>query len=142
MEVSQDLKISCKLKDIKKTITRKDFLRQFLSEMPATYNQDGTEQARPYSARSFTDLLYLTKSRFSRSSLNSIVRIVAQLNIEGVCDVVYCGQIKKFVVRGGKRSPGIPFVTNYSVKYHGDRIGEDGISYTQLMKIREEQNIK
>jgi|TARA_R110000822_G_scaffold152112_3_gene291282 hypothetical protein len=137
-----DLKIKVATKDVPLSGTRKEFLRQFLSNRPPTYFLNGREQASAKTHRSFSDLHALTKNRFQRTSLDAIIRIVAQLNIEGLCDVVWCGQVKKFVVRGGKSSPGIPFVTNYSVKYFEKTKGEDGITYEQLIQVRTAQNIK
>mgnify|MGYP003636082607 CR=1 FL=1 len=137
-----EIKIKCKEGDVPQTITRKEFLRSFLAKRPSTYFLNGREQASSKTHRSFTDLLAITKNRFPRTSLQAIIRIIAQINIEGGCDVIWCTQIKKFVVRGGYSNPGIPFVTKYSIKYFEDKVGEDGISFKTLMKIREEQNIK
>lgn len=137
-----ELKITCTTKDVPVTQTRKAFLREFLKTVPETYFLSDTIQCAKGKNRSFSDLLYLTKDRFPRTTLNAIVRIVAQLNIEGICDVVWCTQVKKFVVRGGKNNPGMPFVSSYSVKYFKETVGSDKISYQQLIKIREEENIK
>lgn len=136
-----ETKIKCRLDDIPKTKTRKEFLREFLRKTPATYDINDKEQCKSNAHRSFSDLLALTQDRFPKTSEKAIIRIVAQLNIEGLCDIVWCTQVNKFVVRGRKQQPGLPFMTNYSVNYFKDKIGVDGISYEHLIKIREEQKL-
>jgi len=137
-----ELKIKCKEEDVPSCRTRKEFLRTFLAKRPETYFLNGRIQCTAKTHRSFSDLLALTRNRFPRTSLKAIIRIVAQLNIEGACDIVWCKQVKKFVVRGGYSNVGIPFVTSFSANYYQKQTGVDGISYTQLMKVREEQDIK
>lgn len=134
-----NLKIKCKKEDVESTPTRKEFLRLFLTSAPKTYFLNGKEQCRLGAHRSFSDLLALTQDRFPKTSEKTIIRIVAQLNIEGLCDIVWCNQVKKFVVRGRKQKPGIPFMTAFSVKYFENNVGEDGISYKHLIKVREKE---
>tara|TARA_R110000822_G_scaffold302649_2_gene426960 strand:+ start:15343 stop:15927 length:585 start_codon:yes stop_codon:yes gene_type:complete len=136
-----NLKIKCKTVDIASTKTRKEFLRAFLATMPPTYFMNGREQCRAKAHRSFSDLLVLTQDRFPKTTEKSVVRIVAQLNIEGLCDIVWCTQVEKFVVRGRRNNPGIPFITNFSVKYFTQSTGVDGISYEHLMKVRDNELI-
>ena len=138
--------IQCKVKDIPITKTRKDFLREFLLKTPATYDSNLKKQCEPDCHRSFSDLHTLTKSRFKKTSLVAIIRIVAELNVERICDVVWCNQVKKFVVRARKgeeltpkENAKVPFVTVYSQDYHKNSVGTDGISFTQLMKTQKEQ---
>lgn len=139
LKIMPELHIKCKIDDIPSVTTRKEFLRLYLKTMPATYYLNNREQAQRHANRSFSDLLALTKNRFPRTSLKAIIRIVAQLNIEGLCDIVWCKQIEKFVVRGRRNNPGMPFVTAYSISYYENSIGVDGISYKQLIKVREEE---
>ena len=137
------VKIKCKVDDIPKTKTRKEFLRQFFTLRPATYYvENGRKQCNERTHRSFSDLLALTQDRFKVTSINAIIRIVAQLNIEGKCDIVWCTQVKKFVVRGGMNNPGLPFVTRYSVDYFKKEVGTDGIHLQQLIDIRAKEKVK
>lgn len=136
------VKFKCKVEDVPKTKTRKDFLREFFRTRPPSYYMNGKLQDKGKTHRSFSDLLILTQDRFKITSIQAIIRIVAQLNIEGKCDIVWCTQVNKFVVRGGMNNPGLPFITKYSQDYYKNKEGVDGISFNQLMVIREKENVK
>ena len=136
-----ELLIKCRVEDVPSCRTRKEFLRQFLTDVPETYFLNNRKQAKAHAHRSFSDLLALTRNRFPKTSLPAIIRIVAQLNLEGLCDIVWCTQINKFVVRGRRNNPGIPFITSHTTSYFKDTVGKDGISFKQLMKVRKQQNV-
>lgn len=128
--------------DIPLTKTRKGFLRQFLENRPSTYYKNGNVQCEPSTNRSISELTSILRSRFPITSIESVIRIIAELNRDGRCYIVWCTQVKKFVVFGGfnsSRPINKNFITNYSTKYFGDKQGLDGISYKQLIAIRKDQ---
>lgn len=108
----------------------------FRNGMPATYHKNGKVQCRAGANRSFSDLLGMTLSRFPKAKLKDVVKAVAASHKRGRCYVVWCTQIKKFVVRPSSKYSG-PFVSNYSERY-SDKTGTDDISYHDLMKIKKQ----
>ena len=132
----------CRNQDIQITRTRKDFLKLFLAKLPETYYLNGRVQSEGNKHRSFSDLLTITKDRFPKTSLKNVIGIIARLNKEGYCDIVWCKQVNRFVVRGQKNRPGLNFITSFSTEYFKDAVGEDDISYKQLIRIRKEENVK
>ena len=133
--------ITCSKEVIPSTRTRKGFLKQFLELRPATFNIDGTEDCSARRNRSISDLTSLVRSRFLVTSEKAVIRILAQLNQEGRCFLVWCTQINKFVVKGGYTDNGTSnnFITNYSTKYFSKSTGVDGFSYDELMEIRRKE---
>lgn len=134
--------IYVKERDIPLTKTRKGFLRRFLEHRPPTYHKNGNIQCDNRRSRSISELTYIVKSRFPVTSYESIIRIIAELNRERRCHLVWCTQVKKFVVVGGfnsERQSKSSFITNYSTKYYGEKVGLDGISYRDLIDIRADQ---
>ena len=84
----------CKEKDIPKTKTRKEFLRYFLIQKPYTYFKNNKIQCDCNTNRSISDLLIIVRARFKKTSLNALIRILAELNKEGLCYIVWCTQKK------------------------------------------------
>ncbi len=128
--------------DIPLTKTRKSFLRQFLEKRPNTYHKNGNIQCNRSSSRSISELTSIVRSRFPITTIDAVIRIVAELNHDNRCYLVWCTQVNKFVVVGGfsKDNPCRKnFITNYSKKYFGEKVGVDGISYNQLIDIRNDQ---
>jgi hypothetical protein len=128
--------------DIPLTKTRKSFLRQFLEKRSSTYHKNGNIQCDSRSNRSISEVTSIIRSRFPITSVDAVIRIIAELNKDGRCYLVWCTQVNKFVVVGGynETNPcGKNFITNYSRKYYGEKIGVDGISYSQLIEIRKDQ---
>ena len=120
---------------LKETYSINSFIKLFFQKKaPATYTKDGKKQCRAGANRSFSDLLLLTQSRFPKATLKSIVKAVAASHKRGYCYVVWCTQIKKFVVVPSTKYSG-SFVSNYSQRY-SDKTGTDEISYDALMSIK------
>ena len=146
MNIAETKAIKCKLEDIPATHTRKAFIREFMMLAPATYYNNNSLQEPEGKDRSFSDLWSLVKSRFPKTSFNALVRIIAELNQEKLCDVVWCAQNNKFMVRNQKTltrkkislNP-LPFITSHSKKYFENKEGVDGVSYKELMKIKEKE---
>ena len=126
--------IYCKETHISNTKTRKGFVKKFLEELPTTYDDKECKKIQCYSgrARSISDLHAIVKSRFPKTSVKAVIDIVKQLNEKGKCDMVWCRQTEKFVVRQKNWEGKLPLVTKYSQDNYKNRRGIDGISFDDL----------
>tara|TARA_R110000772_G_scaffold54130_1_gene123549 strand:- start:64781 stop:65215 length:435 start_codon:yes stop_codon:yes gene_type:complete len=132
--------IYAKVEDLPETRTRKAFLKNFLKALPATYHKAGRTECNANCNRSITDLISLVRSRFLKTSKERVIEILAELHNEGRCYIIWCRQVERFVVKGGLNENSIgnsKFVSNYSVQYFGNKLGNDGLGYEELMEIRD-----
>ena len=138
--MEEEKKIFCKEEHIPLTKTRKKFLKEFIKKRPTTYNEDGSVQCYAKRHRSVSELHQLVQSRFKKTSLKAVVRILDELNKEGSSYMMYCTTIHKYVIKGGvdKNTYSEKFLSKYSKKYYSNEKGEDDISYNQILNIKRE----
>ena len=135
--------IYCTEEDVPKTRTRKAFIKNFLLSGARTYyiNSDKL-QCIMNKKRSITEILAVTKSRFKKTSINDVIRILDELSEDKIAKIVYCTVIKKFVVYINRSERGHPkpeFISNYTAKYFTDVMVVDGLDYTSIMEILEKE---
>ena len=136
--------IYCKEEDVPLTRTRKAFLREFLLTTPATYNNDGSLDTQPKKHRSVSDLHKLVRSRFKKTSINAVMRILGELNNDEQLKLVYCNTINKAVIFTTDISPALfrkrgGFVTVHSKANHYETIGIDGYSLQYLEELKKSE---
>ncbi len=131
----------CKETDVPITKTRKRFLKEFLYKRPRTYYKNDNIQCESGTSRSITELVSITRSRFPNTSLEAVIRIIAELNYKGRCYVVWCTQVNKFVVHSGydDGQTSYSFFSNHAKKYYSTKTGVDGLSYEEIIKIKENE---
>lgn len=127
-----------KLTDIPKTNTRKEFLRRFTQGKAyrSYYDEDCTEiQCKSGAYRSITELHRLTLSRFPKTSLEAIVRIIRDLIDENGCiRMVYCNDVCKVVVRLYDKATN-QYISDFSREKFYETKGVDGYSLSDYEKI-------
>lgn len=132
--------IYCKEEDVPLTKTRKAFIKRLLQDAPETYDSVGDVQCASGKRRSISDLHLITKSRFKRTSLNAIMRILGELhNEDNNFQLVWCSMVEKPVIRITHADKGLSFITAYSVKYNHETEGVDGYSLKMLDSMRESE---
>lgn len=133
--------------DVPKTSTRKQLLRYFLraKSIPTYEDKECTkiqcdgkgEDTQATAFRSITDLHMIVKSRFPKTSLEGIVKIIYEFISEDKAVVlVYCTAINKVVVKY-YNNPNASYITNYSKKNYINTKGIDGYSLNDYEKIIE-----
>ena len=132
--------IHVSLNDIPPTNTRKQFIRYFLrGNSYNTYlDQDCTKlQCSNNTYRSITDLYKIVKSRFPKTTFETVVKIVKEFMEEDKSVIlVYCTTIQKCVVKFKPNKSG-KWLSDYSKKNYYENKGEDGYSlkdYEETMK--------
>jgi hypothetical protein len=130
--------IYCKEEDIPLTKTRKEFMKAFFETVPATYDKDGNVQCNARRKRSVTDMHLLVQSRFPKTSIESVIRILGELSQEGLLMLTYCGIIHKAVVISFYTTPtsSIRFVSNWA-KNKLNIVGDDGYDLALIIQIKD-----
>jgi hypothetical protein len=128
-------KIFCRIKDVPLTRTRKEFLRQFIEASPTTFDVNGNVECNAHAFRSVTDLHIITKTRFPKTSINTIIKIIGELNKENRCYLIFCNMIKKAVVVPNAYNFN-GFMSSNSRTFNYTKIGVDGYSLEEIESIK------
>lgn len=142
--------IYVKESDVPLTNTRKQFIRYFLrgKSIPTYEDKDCTklqcdgkgEDTHATAFRSITDLHMIVKSRFPKTSLEGIVKIIYEfINEDKAVVLVWCKMINKVVVKY-YNNPNGSYITKYSRENYTDTKGVDGYSLRDFDNIR--KNLK
>lgn len=142
--------IYVKESDVPLTKTRKELIRYFLrGKSIPTYDNpectklqcDGKGQDTGVNAfRSITDIHMIVKSRFPKTSLEGVVKIIYDfINEDKAVVLVWCKMIKKVVVKY-YNNPNATYITKYSREGYIDTEGVDGYSLRDFDKMR--KNLK
>lgn len=138
-------------KDIPITKTRKQLIRYFLrGNSYPTYddkectvlqcNEKGVDTGKSHAFRSITDLHLIVKSRFPKTSLEAVVKIIYDfINEDKNVVLVWCNMINKVVVKY-YNNPNKSYITKYSRDHHYTTKGIDGYSLKDFDQIR--KNLK
>lgn len=128
------------LNDIPPTNTRKQFIRYFLrGNSYNTYLDENYEklQCENNAYRSITDLYKIVKSRFPKTTFETVVKIVKEFMEEDKSVIlVYCTTIHKCVVKFKPNKSG-EWLSKYSKNNYYEDKGEDGYclkDYEEMMK--------
>lgn len=141
--------IYVKESDVPLTRNRKQLLRYFLrGKSIPTYDDpectklqcDGKGQDTKVNAyRSVTDLHSIVLSRFPKTSINTILKIISEFITEDSAVVlVWCNMIQKVVVKY-YNNPNAEYISNYSKKHYYNTKGIDGYSladYDLIMNFK------
>jgi len=126
--------------DVPQTTTRKQLIRYFLrGKAYKSYSNPEctTIQCKATANRSITDLLAITRSRFSKTSLDGVVRILKEFMQEDKSIIlVWCTQINKVVIKC-VNNPSAEWISNTSKNNYYSNTGVDGYSlkdFEQMMK--------
>lgn len=125
--------------DVPLTSTRKQLIRYFLrgKAYKSFTNQECTsEQCKATANRSITDLLAIVRSRFPKTSLETVVKILKEFMQEDKSVIlVWCTQINKVVIRC-VNNPTSEWISNTSKNNYYENVGVDGYSlhdFEQMM---------
>jgi hypothetical protein len=117
--------------DVPQTTTRKQLIRYFLRGKAYKSYADPeckVVQCKATANRSITDLLAITRSRFPKTSLEAVVRILKEFMEEDKAIIlVWCTQIKKVVIRC-INNPSAEWISNTSKNNYYTNAGVDGYS--------------
>lgn len=139
-------------KDIPVTKTRKQLIRYFLrGKSYTTYenpectivqcSNKGEDSNKGHAWRSITDLHLIVKSRFPKTSLEAVVKIVYDFIKEDKNVVlVWCTMINKVVVKYYD-NPNKTYITKHSRDHYYSTKGVDGYSLKDFDQIRKNLNI-
>lgn len=138
--------IYVKESDVPLTKTRKQFIRYFLrgKSIPTYEDKECTkiqcdgkgEDTHATAFRSITDLHMIVKSRFPKTSLEGVVKIIYEfINEDKAVVLVWCNMIKKVVVKY-YNNPNGSYITKYSRENYTDTKGVDGYSLRDFDNIR------
>lgn len=142
--------IYLKESDVPLTHNRKQLIRYFLrGKSIPTYEDkectklqcDGKGNDTGVNAyRSITDIHMIVKSRFPKTSIEGVVKILDEFIKEDQAVVlVWCKMINKVVVKY-YNNPNASYITKYSREGYIDAVGTDGYSLRDYDKMR--KNIK
>jgi hypothetical protein len=124
--------------DVPQTTTRKQLIRYFLrGKAYKSYTDPACTviQCKATANRSITDLLAITKSRFPKTSLEAIVRILKEFMEEDKAVIlIWCTQIKKVVIRF-INNPSAEWISNASKNNYYTNVGVDGYSLKDFEKM-------
>jgi hypothetical protein len=138
--------IYVKESDVPLTTTRTQLLRYFLrGKSIPTYDDpectklqcDGKgEDSKVNAFRSITDLHMIVLSRFPKTSLEAVVKILYDfINKDKTVVIVWCKMINKVVVKYYNNSNG-SYITKYSRENYLNTKGVDGYSLKDYDQIR------
>lgn len=138
MKKQEDLVIYIRESDVPITSSRKQLVRYFLRGKAYKSFLDEActiEQCKSTANRSITDLLAIVRSRFPKTSLDAVVRILKEFMQEDKAVIlVWCTQIKKVVIRC-INNPTSEWISNTSKNNYYDNIGVDGYSLRDFETI-------
>lgn len=117
--------------DVPSTTTRKQLMRYFLrGKTYKSYTDAACTQlhCKASTNRSITDLLAIVRSRFPKTSLETVVRILREFMLEDKAVIlVWCTQIKKVVIRC-INNPSAEWISSASRNNYYTGKGVDGYS--------------
>lgn len=130
--------IYIKTEDIPITKTRHALIKYFLNgESYISYKDKECTiiQCENGKFRSITEIHDIVCSRFPKTTLSAILKIITMLIDNGAtCSLVYCTQINKVVVKYMDEST-YQYITKYSVKHYYETTGIDGYSLKDYEQI-------
>lgn len=125
------------------TSTRKDLVRRFIrGKSYRTYNDSQCTQLQCEKGkfRSVTEIHLMVMSRFPKTSLEAIVRIINELIEEDACiTMVWCTQVNKVVLKYYDRATK-EYMSSFSRKNYYTSKGVDGYSLKDFEEIKNNLN--
>jgi hypothetical protein len=124
--------------DVPKTGTRKELVLLFLRKKVPSYTDEECTilQCDKGRYRSVSELYYIVRTRFPKTSFKGFVKVIALIIQEHKnIGLVWCTQIHKVVIRY-MNNPSAEYITKYSRDKFMEQVGEDGLSLKTLEKIK------
>jgi len=129
--------------EVPSTSTRKDLVRRFIrGKSYRTYSDEQCTQLQCEKGkfRSVTEIHSIVMSRFPKTSLEAIVRIINELIAEDACiTMIWCTQVNKVVLRH-LSSATKEYMSSYSRKNYYSTKGVDGYSLKDFEEIKNNLN--
>lgn len=129
--------------EVPSTSTRKDLVRRFIrGKSYVTYSDPQCTQIQCEKGkfRSVTEIHSIVMSRFPKTSLEAIVRIINELIDEDACiTMIWCTQVNKVVLRY-YNSATKTYMSSYSRERYYSTKGVDGYSLKDFEEIKNNLN--